>query len=70
MYKIIVKDNLCYVARTLSTEEADTLAKANGLQYAELFTRKYKDCTLHVEPNGRVIRDLSKDKTPHFITEV
>lgn len=69
MYKIIVKDNLCYVARTLDTQEADILAKANGLQFAELFTRKYAGCTLHVDPNGKVIRDLSKDKTPHFITE-
>jgi hypothetical protein len=69
MYKLIIKDHLIFIARPLDPKEADHLAKVNGLQFAELFTRKYNGKTLHVGPDGKVIRVLDIKDTPGVILE-
>lgn len=68
VHKIIVKDNLIYVARVMEPAEADNLARVNNLMYAENFTRTYAGCTLHVDRDGKILRNLGKDKMPTLIT--
>ena len=66
IHKLIVKDKLIYEARVIDPDQADWLAKANGLGIAENFTTRFDGCTIHVDHSGKIVRNLTQEKK-HFL---